>query len=256
MDIGFAAKALLNGKKVARAGWNGNAAKTGFVPPSRDPVVFAGMGYIKMASGEVAIFDPEDFDKVDGLNAWTLMGQGYPSYTKYNNGSDPSGKETIRLHDIILAGHPMVDHENGDRLDNRKRNLRPCTSSQNNANRPSLAGSSSRFKGVTWDKSREKWMSAIMYGGKSKTLGRFDSEEAAARVYDANAREIHGEFARLNFPPARMYVVLIAGDAVTIAGDHISVSPCMGLKTPSNTMQPGWNASTPDVLAQDWEIMS
>lgn len=62
--------------------------------------------------------------------------------------------------------------------------------------------------------------------------------------------------ARAGWNGKGMYVVLIAGDAVTIAGDHVSVSPCMGLKTPGNTMQPGWNASTPDVLAQDWEIVS
>ncbi len=60
--------------------------------------------------------------------------------------------------------------------------------------------------------------------------------------------------ARAGWNGKGMYVTLIGGDAVTLAGNHVAISPCMGLKTPGNTMQPGWNASTPDVLAEDWEV--
>lgn len=55
-------------------------------------------------------------------------------------------------------------------------------------------------KGVSWNKRREKWQADIGMSGKRKRLGRFNTAEEAARAYDEAAKELHGEFARLNFP--------------------------------------------------------
>jgi len=59
---------------------------------------------------------------------------------------------------------------------------------------------SSRFKGVSWAKVRERWVVTIKHGGVTRQLGRFRDEIAAAQRYDEAARELHGEHARLNFP--------------------------------------------------------
>ncbi len=118
---------------------------------------------------------------------------------------EKNGAEYVRcsqfLHRVVInAGKGThVDHRNGNGFDNRRSNLRSCNHQQNQWNSRSRAGSASRFKGVcrTTYGPRQAF---IRYGGKKHYLGVFDTEEAAARAYDAKAREHHGEFARLNFP--------------------------------------------------------
>jgi len=61
-------------------------------------------------------------------------------------------------------------------------------------------GVSSAFKGVSWDRVNRRWLVVISCNRKQRHVGRFDSEEAAARAYDAAAAELFGEFAYLNFP--------------------------------------------------------
>lgn len=97
----------------------------------------------------------------------------------------------------------MIDHKNGNGLDNRRSNLRFCTNAQNQHNQRkwgSRSGKplSSRYKGVSWHR-RGHWRAKIQAQGKRRYLGQFQSEEAAARAYDRAARELHGEFAVLNF---------------------------------------------------------
>lgn len=91
-----------------------------------------------------------------------------------------------------------VDHINGDGLDNRRENLRVVTRSQNQRNRVSVPGTSSRFKGVSRSKTSvaRPWVAQA----KGRWLGRFACEEEAARAYDAMARERYGRYAALNFP--------------------------------------------------------
>ena len=99
-----------------------------------------------------------------------------------------------------LLSSEEVDHISGDRLDNRRLNLRVASSSQNKMNRRKANGKSSKFIGVCWDKSREQWMARIKIDGKPTHIGRFDSELEAAERRDDAAVELHGEFAKLNFP--------------------------------------------------------
>ena len=89
-----------------------------------------------------------------------------------------------------------------DDLDNRKENLRLCTHRQNiQASRKRNGNTSSKYKGVHWEKSRQKWRGKITrMDGKTIFLGYFDSELDAAKVYDDKARELFGDFAQLNFP--------------------------------------------------------
>jgi hypothetical protein len=94
----------------------------------------------------------------------------------------------------------QIDHINGNRSDNRFFNLRPATIAQNLRNRTGDLVSTSKFKGVSWHSSRGKWRAVISGDGKYTHLGRFDSEEEAARAYDRAAAEHFGDYAKLNFP--------------------------------------------------------
>ena len=86
----------------------------------------------------------------------------------------------------------MIDHINGNRADNRPSNLRLATSAQNTHNKQRQGAVP--FKGVVLHKSGRYQASC-----KHKYLGLFKDAESAARAYDAQARQVFGEFARLNF---------------------------------------------------------
>jgi hypothetical protein len=89
-----------------------------------------------------------------------------------------------------------LDHINGDSTDNRIVNLRECTHQQNHGNRKKQANLSG-FKGVS--KKDNKWQARVCFNFKRHYLGLFNTAEEAAKAYDEKAKELHGEFARLNF---------------------------------------------------------
>lgn len=92
----------------------------------------------------------------------------------------------------------VVDHINGDGLDNRRANLRIVSSQQNNQNRAKMRGTSSQYKGVS--RTRERWLAYLYVNYKQVRLGTFEDEADAARAYDAAARQQFGSCAALNFP--------------------------------------------------------
>jgi len=91
----------------------------------------------------------------------------------------------------------MVDHINGDTLDNRKCNLRLCTNSQNQQNTGSRGGTS-QYKGVSFQMKRGKWLAALQYNTIRYYCGAWDSEEDAARAVDKKRSEVCGDFASKN----------------------------------------------------------
>lgn len=77
-------------------------------------------------------------------------------------------------------------------------NVRWVTHAQNQRNKGSFKGSSSKYKGVGWDKAANKWTARISKDGRDKYLGCFTSEADAALAYNIAAKELFGEYAYLN----------------------------------------------------------
>ncbi len=106
----------------------------------------------------------------------------------------------IYMHAVVNDTPPgmMTDHIDGDTLNNCCWNLRTATDAQNLANMGKRRDNTSGFKGV-W-KHRDKWTAEISFQGQRRKLGTYATPELAARVYDAAARRLHGQFAHVNFP--------------------------------------------------------
>ena len=147
-------------------------------------------------STEIALVDDEDFQKVDSFN-WYINNTGYAMTGCCRDKTEKT------MHYLIVQQlqSRIIDHINGNKLDNRKLNLRYCNYSQNNCNRPKQKNNKSGYKGVYFDKSTEKWIAQIKDNPKlahSKTLGRYNTAEKAAEAYNRAALKYHGEFAFQN----------------------------------------------------------
>lgn len=129
---------------------------------------------------------------------WLYVGSGYAGRFVTANGK----KSLVYLHRHLLNPDPdqRVDHINGDRLDNRRDNLRLVTVRQNHQNRRCSSRSKSGYKGVCWHKAARKWDARITMQGVRVHLGYYSDAEKAALMYDAAARHLFGEYARPNFP--------------------------------------------------------
>jgi hypothetical protein len=155
------------------------------------------LGRLKNKTPVHTIIDTEDYDRV--RVAYWQPQQAYPHVYVITKKKHII-KTHQRLHRFILkAKHDeIVDHINGDTLDNRKSNLRIVTAQQNTWNSAvsSAHWKQSNFKGVTRD--GNKWSASITVSGEWRMLGRFDTEAEAAQAYDAAALELFGEYARTN----------------------------------------------------------
>lgn len=152
---------------------------------------------VPLTKGYVAIVDDADYNEITRWK-WSYSG-GYA----VRKVQTERGTKSLGMHQQLM-GTPagmVTDHINGDKLDNRRSNLRVCTYGQNTANRPADRDNKhSPYKGVTLRKGRKAnpWSAWITSGGRRQYLGVFPTAKQAARAYNAAAIEIHGEFAWLN----------------------------------------------------------
>lgn len=161
------------------------------------------MREIKLSKGYTALVDDEDYDLVS-QHKWYPVISSRRTYAQ-TSVSLPNGKYTsLSMHRVILGitdRKVWVDHEDHEGLNNQKYNLRQCNASKNIGNsRKCLRPTTSRFKGVVWNKQRSNWLAQITVSKKTHYLGSFACEDTAARVYDSAALLHFGEFACLNFP--------------------------------------------------------
>lgn len=110
--------------------------------------------------------------------------------------------KAFRAHRVILNCEDpelVVDHINGDKLDNREENLRVATRGENNRNVKKTWTSSSQYKGVTYQKGQDKpWIAQIGFGRERIYLGAYYHEQEAANIYNLAAQQLFGQFADLN----------------------------------------------------------
>lgn len=145
---------------------------------------------VPLTQGKYALVDEEDYDRVMQYR-WCYTKTGYAHHNKLG-----------RMHRFIMntPDDMDTDHIDRDKLNNRKSNLRICNRSENSCNSIGVANSTSKYKGVCWVSSKNKWMAQITHKGKRKFKGYYQRERDAAKAYDEAAIKYHGEFALINFP--------------------------------------------------------
>lgn len=157
------------------------------------------MKEIPLTQGKVALIDDGDYELVSQYR-WHARLDGSKWYAA--RAATPRGG-AMYMHRFLLSltdRRMQADHINGDGLDNRRSNLRTASRAENNRNRRMFSTNTSGYKGVSRCTDGSKWQSRITAHGMECYLGRFATPQEAALAYDAKARELHGEFARLNFP--------------------------------------------------------
>jgi hypothetical protein len=152
------------------------------------------MKEISLSQGKVAKVSNHRFES---LNQWKWhYHHGYAVRNVYAK----KKYKTIFMHrEILMPPEGMeCDHINGDTLDNQDENLRPCTHAQNMGNKGAYTNNTNQYKGVYKRKNKNYWEAQIRVSGKKVYIGLFYNAIEAARAYNKAARELFGDFARLN----------------------------------------------------------
>lgn len=153
---------------------------------------------IPLTQNQFALVDDEDYNtliKYKWHAIWdSRIKNYYATHTKSSKKINGKLKQkTIYMHRIILNApkNRMVDHINHNPLDNRKCNLRIVSNRQNQQNQKRKT--SSKYPGVYFHKSTQRWMARICINGKTKYLGSSVNELDVAKLYEQAVREKCGE---------------------------------------------------------------
>jgi len=157
---------------------------------------------IELTQGKIAIVDDDDYEDIS-IFKWSAqkITESHTENYYARRASKEDGKSVkIYMHRLITKCPKgmVVDHINGNGLDNRKENLRICTQSENIRNQGRQKTNKTGYKGVRFY--RNNFIAQISQNNKQVYLGIFDDAISAAKAYDAKAKEIYGDYANLNFP--------------------------------------------------------
>jgi hypothetical protein len=156
------------------------------------------MKEIPLTQGKVTLVDDDNFE---WLNQWKwCFNAGY--VIRYESMHITNPRRRIFMHRLIMSPpeEMEVDHIDRDKLNNCRNNLRICTGFQNTANIAKSKRNTSGYKGVSFEKSKNRWKASTRIGKRCITLGLFKTIEEAAHAYDRASRKYRGEFAYLNYP--------------------------------------------------------
>ncbi len=149
------------------------------------------MKLIKLTKGLFAKVDDKNFQDLN-THKWFANCNGYAARMV-------DRRISFMHREVLLTPEGLyTDHINGDRLDNRRCNLRICSNRQNFLNRKLEIRNKSGYKGVCWNKQNNKWQAKIEINDKKIYLGFFLNKLEAARAYNVGAKKYFGDFARLN----------------------------------------------------------
>jgi hypothetical protein len=151
---------------------------------------------IQLTQGNKALVDDEDYEYLSRFN-W----RNHNGYAARTTSRKSQKKTTMLMHQEIIKDVQEgmdVDHINGNKSDNRRSNLRIVTRLQNCHNAPKRTSNTSGYKGVGFDKRKNKWRARFRYKGSEMFLGYFENKHDAARMYNFWAKDLFGEYARLN----------------------------------------------------------
>lgn len=140
--------------------------------------------------GQIILVDEDMLDELSEIK-WHVIKGGYACN---------KNKKMVYIHRYIMGAKKgeVVDHINGDKLDNRKSNLRICNQSLNLANSKIRADNKTGYKGVHRTKRSDSYEATIYYKGKSKYIGRFKELLDAVKAYDETAVKLFGDYAKIN----------------------------------------------------------
>lgn len=161
------------------------------------------MKQLTLTKGYFALVDEDDYYWVSQFNwcAIEIDGQVYARRSKKKGSLRSNEPYEVYLHRVIIRctdKSKVVDHIDHNGLNCQKDNLRICLPDENKRYLRSRQGSSSKFLGVMYDKTRNKWKVQLTHSGKKILNKRFNTEIEAAKEYNKYALLYHGEFANLN----------------------------------------------------------
>ena len=171
---------------------------------------------VKLICGKIALIDEDCLYLFNGRRSWRSYFDGWNWYVRRFSTINKKTK-TFLLHREVLGikdSKVLIDHIDGNGLNNMRSNLRICTHSENRKNRHNKSDKhTSKYLGVSLKTTKykytvkngenrvsisKKWEARIQHNKKQISIGLFDTEEEAALAYNKKAIEFHGEFSSLN----------------------------------------------------------
>lgn len=144
---------------------------------------------ITLTQGKVAIVDDDDFDWLNQFK-WFAKKECGIWYACRNGSRKIEPRPYYRMHRYILSAkdEDVIDHINGNGLDNRKCNIRIVTPRENSQNRHHSR--TSKYPGVCWHYIANRWLAQIRIKDKMKFLGYFENELDAAKAYKNACKDL------------------------------------------------------------------